>query len=528
MQAPAAMEAADEVLQVLDVCEAIEETREVIVTTIEEDPIRNSPPVASCGAGTKPSQDDNWGETTTAVTGTSEHSLSQEDVVRITKDLEESVGLDCRRYLGLALAVVLGLLVFLTPLAFLALPHLLWPEKLQSCGTACEGLFISVAFKLLILLLAVWALFFRPPRAGLPRVFVFRALLAVLVLLFVASYWLFYGVRILDSQDENYQGIVQYAVSLVDALLFIHYLAIVLLELRQLQPCFSVCVARSTDGEARHYNLGQLSIQRAALAILERYYCDFPVHNPALLSASKSRAAKHLAGLKVYNVDGEFPEAPAEGPGNNAAAAAGMVQSQSRAMIAATARRRDTSHNELYYEEAEHERRVRKRKSRLVVAVEEAFTHIKRMQEEEQKKAPGDVMDPREAAQAIFPSMARALQKYLRTTKQQHCHSMESIQQHLAFCITNNMTPKAFLECYLTPGPTLQYGRDHWLARKWTLISEASVTSGLKDGSTFALRCLDFGLVVTTKRIPYIQMSEEYIDPKSHKFVLRLQSETSV
>ena len=79
---------------------------------------------------------------------------------------------------------------------------------------------------------------------------------------------------------------------------------------------------------------------------------------------------------------------------------------------------------------------------RLVVAVEEAFTHIKRLQEEEQKKAPGDVMDPREAAQAIFPSMARALQKYLRTTKQQHCHSMESIQQHLAFCITNNMTPK--------------------------------------------------------------------------------------
>lgn len=54
------------------------------------------------------------------------------------------------------------------------------------------------------------------------------------------------------------------------------------------------------------------SIQRAALAILQHYYCDFPVHNPALLSASKSRAAKHLAGLKVYNVDGELA-APAEG-----------------------------------------------------------------------------------------------------------------------------------------------------------------------------------------------------------------------
>uniref|UniRef100_A0A3B4AME1 Vang-like protein n=1 Tax=Periophthalmus magnuspinnatus TaxID=409849 RepID=A0A3B4AME1_9GOBI len=457
----------------------------------------------------EPVQDDNWGETTTAVTGTSEHSLSQEDIVRITKDLEDSVGLDCRRYFTLTLAVILGLLVFLTPLAFLVLPHVLWPDKLQTCGTACEGLFISVAFKLLILLLAVWALFFRPPRAALPRVLVFRALLAVLVLLFVVSYWLFYGVRILDTQDENYQGIVQYAVSLVDALLFIHYLAIVLLELRQLQPYFSLTVTRSTDGETHHYNLGQLSIQRAALAIIEHYYCDFPVHNPALLSASKSRAAKHLAGLKVYNVDGEFP-------------------SQSRAMIAAAARRRDTSHNELYYEEAEHERRVRKRRARLVVAVEEAFTHIKRLQEEEQKKAPGDIMDPREAAQAIFPSMARALQKYLRTTKQQHCHSMESIQQHLAFCITNNMTPKAFLESYLSSGPTLQYSKDHWLSRQWTLVSEASVTSGLKDGSVFLLKCVDFSLVVTTKKIPYIQMSEEYIDPKSHKFVLRLQSETSV
>lgn len=46
------------------------------------------------------------------------------------------------------------------------------------------------------------------------------------------------------------------------------------------------------------------SIQRAALSILEYYYRDFPLHNPALLSASKQRAAKHLAGLKVYNVDG--------------------------------------------------------------------------------------------------------------------------------------------------------------------------------------------------------------------------------
>lgn len=46
------------------------------------------------------------------------------------------------------------------------------------------------------------------------------------------------------------------------------------------------------------------SIQRAALVVLENYYKDFSVYNPALLTASKSRAAKHMAGLKVYNVDG--------------------------------------------------------------------------------------------------------------------------------------------------------------------------------------------------------------------------------
>ncbi|KAF6294034.1 VANGL planar cell polarity protein 1 [Rhinolophus ferrumequinum] len=426
--------------------------------------------LANDSAQTEEVQDDNWGETTTAITGTSEHSLSQEDIARISKDMEDSVGLDCKRYLGLTIAAVLGLLVFLTPIAFILLPPILWWEELEPCGTICEGLFISVAFKLLILLIGTWALFFRKQRADVPRVFVFRALLLVLIFLFVVSYWLFYGVRILDSRDRNYQGIVQYAVSLVDALLFIHYLAIVLLELRQLQPMFTLQVVRSTDGESRFYSLGHLSIQRAALVVLENYYKDFTIYNPSLLTASKFRAAKHMAGLKVYNVDG---------PANNATG-------QSRAMIAAAARRRDSSHNELYYEEADHERR------------------------------------------AIFPSMARALQKYLRTTRQQHYHSMESILQHLAFCITNSMTPKAFLERYLSAGPTLQYDKERWLSTQWRLVSDEAVTNGLRDGIVFVLKCLDFSLVVNVKKIPFIVLSEEFIDPKSHKFVLRLQSETSV
>ncbi|KFP14581.1 Vang-like 2, partial [Egretta garzetta] len=439
-------------------------------------------------------QDDNWGETTTVVTGTSEHSISHDDITRITKDMEDSAHLDCSRHLGVLLAGALALFAFLTPLPFLLLPQLLWREELEPCGTPCEGLFISVAFKLLILLLGSWALFFRRPKAFFPRVFVFRALLMVLIFLLVVSYWLFYGVRILDSRDRNYQGVVQYAVSLVDALLFVHYLAVVLLELRQLQPQFTLKAVRSTDGASRFFN-----IQRAAVWILENYYHDFPVYNPALLNLPKSVLSKKMSGFKVYSLGegGKWLPTP---PGD---------------FLPVAGRCPACSHGHGFPP------------GRLVVAVEEAFTHIKRLQEEDQKN-PREIMDPREAAQAIFASMARAMQKYLRTTKQQPYHTMESILQHLEFCITHDMTPKAFLERYLTAGPTIQYHKDRWLAKQWTLVSEEPVTNGLKDGVVFVLKRQDFSLVVSTKKIPFFKLSEEFVDPKSHKFVMRLQSETSV
>ena len=60
-----------------------------------------------------------------------------------------------------------------------------------------------------------------------------------------------------------------------------------------------------------------------------------------------------------------------------------LQQGHTRAVLAANARRRDSSHNERFYEEHEYERRVRKRRARLLTAAEEAFTHIKRMHEEQ-------------------------------------------------------------------------------------------------------------------------------------------------
>lgn len=87
---------------------------------------------------------------------------------------------------------------------------------------------------------------------------------------------------------------------------------------------------------------------------------------------------------------------------------------------------------------------------------------------------------------------------------------------------------QAFLERYLGPGPTVQYQPPNGRGRQWTLVSEEPVTSALRQGLVFSLRRLDFSLVVTVTPLPFLRLGEEFIDPKSHKFVMRLQSETSV
>lgn len=110
----------------------------------------------------------------------------------------------------------------------------------------CDGMLISFAFKLLILLLGSWAVFFRRPRTSLPRIFVFRAIVSLLVFVFLLSFWLFYGVHLLEDQTKiKYKDIVQFALSLVDALLFVHYLAVLLLELRHRSAQYCVKVLHS-------------------------------------------------------------------------------------------------------------------------------------------------------------------------------------------------------------------------------------------------------------------------------------------
>ncbi|KAM4048574.1 vang-like protein 1 isoform 2-T2 [Anomaloglossus baeobatrachus] len=435
-------------------------------------------------------QDDMWGETTTAVT--SERSASLEELVPRGGPTESSRR-DARTMLGFYMFCILFAFTVLTPPLFIMLPQLLWGSELEPCGVICEGLYISVAFKLLFLILGSWAVFFRSPRYILPRLVEFRALLILLLSLLLISYWLFYVVRILGQPERNILSVVQYTVSLVDTFIFIHYLAMVLLEIRQLQPSYILRVVRSSDGEAHCYTIGRVSLQRSALFVLERYYADFPAVTSSFAPGKRKDPRLEVNGRVVDDLEDHNV-------------------SQSQVLIPPS-----TNYKDRYYADIDQERKIRRRRARLVVSVHRSFSQVQ-CPDFRMKSSSG--IDPREAAQSIFPLIAQSLQRYLRCTQQTHLYSMDAIVQHLTLCLTHNMSPQAFLEQYLRPGPSGQYPGAQ--PAEWTLVSEESVTRSLKSELTFCLRSAAVQLVVTIREIPSLTLSENFIPPNSHHFLVQL------
>ncbi|KAL2743257.1 vang-like protein 1 [Vespula maculifrons] len=484
-------------------------------------------------------QDENWGENTTAVTGnTSDRSESTEDVTHWPNETDTSFGSACNRHIVPIVAALLGICAFLSPIAMVILPKLgFFPDtttaltmqqKLQllSCNAECKGQLLGLAFKLVLLVIGSWAVFLRPRNATMPRVFLFRAGVLLLTMLCICTYWLFYVVQVTESaktaangEITEYKSLVNYAGTLADTLLFIHYVAVLLIEIRHFQPTFYVKVVRSPDGESRSYAVGQLSIQRAAVWVLERYYTDFPIYNPYLERLPVSKSSRKQSSFKFYDVDGGVSSGVQSRGGSG-----------DRAVLAAQARRRDSSHNGRFYEEHDYERRVRKRRARLITAAEEAFAHIKRLHSEVESTPGPGLMDPMEAAQAVFPSMARALQKYLRVTRQQPRHSVESILNRFARCLAQDAAPRAFLEPFFTTSPVLSNEKERQKgSHHWALICEGELPSRpLANGCEFQLRQGEIALLCTAYRLPHFHLTEQLAHPKSNKFLLRLNSETSV
>ena len=148
-------------------------------------------------------------------------------------------------------------------------------------------------------------------------------------------------------------------------------------------------------------------------------------------------------------------------------------------------------------------------------------------------------MDSHEAAAAVFPSLARALQKYLRVTRQQPRYTMDSVLAHLACCIAHDMSPRAFVSRYLSQGPVICSGPtgggggmggelEVRSTERWSLVCEQLLTRELDPGTVFQLKKGPVSLLCTVLRIPHFSLTEEMIHSKANKFVLRLNSETSV
>lgn len=460
-------------------------------------------------------QDDNWGETATTITETTGTSVisgaSETNLSDIGKDFR-ACRFNFRRHCGFAITVLFGLIGVLSPVAFVVIPLVLWEPN--GCLGECDGLYMSLVFREVILIAGMWALYFRRPRINFPRVKRLKVAVMGLAFIVVMSFWVIYGFRVLEKKTKSSVSIAQFALSLADTLLFVHYLSLVALWFRQSRITYTMKVIRSTDGFSRFYNVGVMSIQQASAFILNHYYKDFPEYNPLLMRIPTSRSSqkKETTNIKFYDIDG-----------GKLANDSSTSNSRARAVIAATARKRESRHNDRFYEEEEYNRRVKKRRARLTTATEEAFTHVKKLKFDRDRSLP---LDAEEAAQAIFPSLARHLQKYLRTTRQQYRYSMDSILKHLAHCLIFDMSPKAFLERYLVDQPCVQLLAEN--IKTWNLICEEQLTSSISKSTVFQLQRDEYSLVVTINELPQYDIIEEDFQFDDNQFVLRLNSETSV
>ena len=71
------------------------------------------------------------------------------------------------RYIGSSVIGTLSIFAILTPVLMILLPKMDvvgFKESQMICNVECDGLLISFSFKLVILTIGTWALFFRPSK----------------------------------------------------------------------------------------------------------------------------------------------------------------------------------------------------------------------------------------------------------------------------------------------------------------------------------------------------------------------------
>ncbi|CAF1251137.1 unnamed protein product [Adineta steineri] len=487
-------------------------------------------------------QDDNWGETTTITcNGGNEDTLTNNNDTSLQlhdnhndhlQPLSHNLN---RRKLSLSITqftiYLLCLIAFISPIFFLTLPYALVSSDLIYIDDYSP--ILTIIFKLIFLLFGTFLLLYRRRNITyLPRIHLQKTCLLLILLFIIVVYWFYYVFKILQPKIDKYERILSMTSTYEDLLLFILILSVLILEIKWLYPKWIVKVVRSPDGQTRQYTIGSMSIQEASVYLLEQYYKDFPVFNPWLENAQQQTQGKRHGAFSAKST----------GSQSNASTIGGGGGDLARSM---------RGFNDRFYDELDYERRVRKRRTKLLSSCEDAFTHVRKCLNE--KYGTHIPMDAREAAQAVFSSMSRSLQKYLRVTRQQPYFTRESIITHLATCLSHDLSPRTFLERYVQTEcqplatllfPALASLTNNNREQSWTLICDPqnstndeerreriSINQSIYSNLTFVLKqqhAEHIALMCTFHQMPKVNLIEKFFDSKHNKFVLKLNSETSV
>ncbi|KAK6033379.1 strabismus protein [Ostertagia ostertagi] len=463
------------------------------------------PPRAVASEGVKMSlPPEEYGENTTVLTGlTSEHSYSGDDRPVYEPPMGRVVSRRCSRMLWLSAAGLISLLALVSAPLMCSLPIAMnyvgyhYPQI--TCEVDCQGYLLLVAIKSLLLIVALWALYWRRAAADLPRL------------------------MLMEEKALAIRFQVTYALSLLDALLYTHYISVIVLELRRLRQEYIVTIVRDPDGESKTMSIGMMSLQEAAIQVLRFHETHFPSYNVFLDRARQSshrlRNTSQPPGFKMYDIEGI-------GGGTTE-----ISQSNLRALMEATSRRRNTNHNDILQEECEWERRIKKRKYRLIASAEEAFAQVQSIVDNQAgNKNFCDAMDSTTAAQGVFACIMRPLNKYLRQTRQQPRHPAEAVTHHIERCLSMRMNYRTFLQRFFSDRFP---AKDIVTESKWSIISDEQASISIQHGTTFLLRSHnkddDAGvqLLCTISSLPFFNLTEQQRSP-NHKFALKIRNESSV
>lgn len=455
----------------------------------------------------------NWNENETFATSEATSRVSDVELLKFKADATIKHRQCCSCSCSYLIQLTLFICLYITPILFLLIPKIfsttgssftteynityLQQNDYSDIGT--QGLIISLSLKTLILSLSSVVYLTEKTRLSkLPQINLYKVIVITLSYSVLFIFWIFYAFKVIHWDKWAYKPIIIFTSSYVEILLFLHYFGIVMLYLRNKEVKYVLEVIRSTDGHSHFYNCGAESIQTAGAYVLSKYYRDFHLYNPAEQHKSKSRLGNVNQSYKVYSIE--------EGNKSN--------QNDQRAILAAAARRRDAGQNERYYNEVEKERRIRKRRSRLEAAVEDAFSLVHRQRASHHSAS--------DVASEVWPTMARSMQKYLRTTRQHEHYNQEDCLDHLSFCFRHNMSASAFVSRYVNRRPAIAYPGHLMTNTLWSIASDQPLLTSIQHGTTFTLIQSTYSLVVSVRKHPSIILREEYQDPKSFRFVVDL------